>query len=83
MGNFPILKETIISAYKKVTEIHEKIATLPMTDFEIITEDFGLQRSVFGKKYEVIVNFSDKNYEYNGEVITTDDIVFKDLKEII
>lgn len=77
VGNFPVLKETIINAYKKVTEIHGKIATLPMTDFEIITEDYCLQRSVFGNKYEVIVNFSDKNYIYNGETILPEAIVFK------
>jgi hypothetical protein len=77
VGNFPALKETIIDAYKKVTAIHEKIATLPMTDFEIITEDYGLQRSVFGDKYEVIVNFTDKNYIYNGETILPNAILFK------
>ncbi len=82
VGNFPVLKETIIEAYKKVTQIHEKIATLPMTDFEIITEDYCLQRSVFGNKYEVIVNFSDKDYEYNGEVISACGIVFRDLEEM-
>ena len=48
-----------------------------MTDFEIITEDYGLQRSVFGEKYEVIVNFTDKNYIYNGETILPDGILFK------
>ena len=48
-----------------------------MTDFEIITEDYGLQRSVFGEKYEVIVNFTDKNYIYNGEIILPDGILFK------
>ena len=60
-----------------MTEIHKKIATLPMTDFEIITEDYGLQRSVFGDKYEVIVNFTDKNYDYNGRTILANEIVFE------
>ncbi len=81
VGNFPILKETVLAAYKKVTEIHKKIATLPMTNFEILTEDYGLQRSVFGDKYEVIVNFADKNHEYNGKTIISGDIIFEALKE--
>ena len=81
VGNFPNLKKSVIKAYKKVTEIHKKIATLPMTDFEIITEDYGLQRSVFGDKYEVIVNFADKNYLYNGETVLPNDILFRRVKK--
>lgn len=79
VGNFPLLKETIIEAYKKVTKIHEKTATLPMTDFEIVTDDYDLQRSVFGDRYEVIVNFSDKNYKYNGKTVLPNDILFREL----
>ena len=52
-----------------------------MTDFEIITEDYGLQRSVFGDKYEVIVNFADKNYLYNGETVLPNDILFRRVKK--
>lgn len=66
-----------------MTEIHSKIATLPMTDFEVITEDYNLQRSVFGDKYEVIVNFSDKDYFYGGETVLPNDILFKRIKKWI
>ena len=37
-----------------------------MTDFEVVTDDYLVQRSVFGDKYEIVANFSEKVY-YHGE----------------
>lgn len=48
-----------------------------MTDFEVITDDFFIQRSVFGEKYEIIVNFSDESFSYKGVVIPGRDFLFR------
>ena len=35
-----------------------------MTDFEILTDDYMIQRSTFGDKYRVTVGFSDKSLKF-------------------
>ena len=72
--------DEIVSSYKKITEIHERIAELPMTDFEVLSKDYKLQRSVFGDKYEVIANFSDEDRFYNGNVVGANDYFFGALR---
>ncbi|MBQ7039553.1 MAG: hypothetical protein IJN39_03190 [Clostridia bacterium] len=74
--DFPKLQDIIISSYKKITYIHEKVAELPMTDFEILTDDYKVQKSVFGNRYEVIANFSDEKYVYENHVIEPNDLLF-------
>lgn len=74
--NFAQLKEAILTSYKKITAIHQRVATLPMTDFEILTDDYTVQRSVFGDRYEVLVNFSEAPRTYGGKVIPPMDVLF-------
>ena len=77
--DFEYLENDIISSYKLISEVHQKVATLPMTDFEVLSDDYNLQRSVFGNKYEVVANFSDKPRVYNNEIIQALDFIFKEL----
>ena len=79
MGDYERLKDKILDSYKKINDVHEKIALLPMTDFQILTDDFNIQKSVFGDKYEVVVNFSDNEYLYNDIKISPCDMLFKEL----
>ena len=66
VGNFEKVKEDVLTSYRAITEVCKKVATLPMTDFEVVTDDYLVQRSVFGDKYEIVANFSEKVY-YHGE----------------
>jgi hypothetical protein len=50
-----------------------------MTDFEVLSTDYKLQRSVFGDKYEVVANFSDKVRDYNGKAVGANDYLFGEL----
>lgn len=77
--DFEYLENDIISSYKLISEVHQKVAALPMTDFEVLSDDYNLQRSVFGNKYEVVANFSDKPRVYNNEIIQALDFIFKEL----
>lgn len=77
--DFDRLKDNILSSYRKITEVHQKVALLPMTDFEILRDDYQVQRSVFGNQYEVVVNFSSENYIYHNRCIRPDDLLFAEI----
>lgn len=80
VGDFPLLKEPILQSYCQITAVHEKVATLPMTDFAVLTEDYKVQRSVFGDRYEVVVNFSDVPYLYEDTTIPPKDMLFGEVR---
>ncbi len=74
--DFEAEKDDIIESYKRIYEIVSKIGMLKMTDWQVLSEDYMLQRSVFGERYEVVVNFSENDAEYNGNIIKARDFVF-------
>ena len=78
--DYEALKPAILDSYKRIGEIHSKVATLKMTDYEILSDDYMLQRSVFGDKYQVVVNFSDTAREYNGKTIEAESLIFEEIK---
>ena len=77
--DFEKLKDSIVSSYKTINAIHKKVAELPMTDFQVLRDDYQVQRSVFGDKYEVIVNFSEESYTYKNKLILPDDLLFEEI----
>lgn len=54
------VRADIVESYHAIRAVTEKVALLPMTDFEVLSEDYMLQRTVFGDAYEVTVNFSEQ-----------------------
>ncbi len=78
--NFPMIEKAIAESYQKITRVHEKVALLPMTDYEVVTEDYQVQKTVFGERYEVIVNFSDSAYDYHGTQISAKDFLFREVE---
>ena len=78
--DFNELFEDILSSYKRISAVHKRVATLNMTDFEILSDDYKLQRSVFGDKYEVVANFSDEERFYNGCKVGANDFLFEEIK---
>ncbi len=77
--NFEQLRADIVDSYQRITAVHEKVATLPMTDFQSLTDDHRIQRSVFGGRYEVVANFSDSVYMFQGHEIAPMDLFFGEL----
>lgn len=77
--DYEALKPSILDSYKRISQVHSKVATLKMTDYEVLSEDYALQRSVFGNKYQVTVNFSDTAREYNGKMLQAESLVFEEI----
>lgn len=69
------LRDHILSSYRRITAIHEKTALLPMTDYRILSDDGMIQQSVFGDRYRVTVNFSEKDYHSDAYVIPALDFI--------
>ncbi|OPA73974.1 hypothetical protein BVG16_26400 [Paenibacillus selenitireducens] len=62
-------KEMITSYLKVWSPFHEQAVTQPMTSFDILSQDRLVQRTVFGDHLQVIVNYSNQNFEYNKHQI--------------
>ena len=61
----PMIKET----YDLLGKLHEKTAFQPMLHHEILTSDYMVQKSTFGDKTEVIVNYGITSYNFQNIVI--------------
>ncbi len=68
------LKADILKSYRKIGAVLRHTAMLPMTDYQVLREDYTLQRTVFGDEYEVVANFSDEQREYQGHCIAPMDL---------
>lgn len=77
--DYEALKPSILDSYKRIGEVHSKVATLKMTDYEVLSDDYMLQRTVFGNKYRITVNFSDKALEWQGIAVAPESFVFEEI----
>ena len=57
--------EFISEFYSIFSPLHEKTATLEMTDFDFLTDDRRVQKTRFGDVVEIVVNYSDSDFLYN------------------
>ncbi|MBM7647062.1 hypothetical protein JOD45_003307 [Scopulibacillus daqui] len=71
-------KDLIVSFYKTASDFEAKAVTKPMTSFNILTKDRLVQSSTFGNDMKVVVNFSNKDYHQDGEVIKAKSAVLYD-----
>lgn len=67
MKDFEALKPAILESYTEITRINRKVGTLPMTNYEVLADDYTVQRTTFGNRYRVTVNF-------NNETVTFEDL---------
>lgn len=74
--HFKDYKDLIVESYKKITFVTQKTATLPMTDYMVLNDDYTLQKTVFGDKYCVVANFSDKEMSYENFIVAPKDYLF-------
>jgi len=63
------LKSLIKQTYDLLGRLHEKTAHEAMTDHEILTADYKVQRSRFGDGTEVWVNFGITNYQNDAFIL--------------
>lgn len=73
-GSWERLKDMILSSYQKLHPLLESIAGMAMTDYSIIAE--GIYHSEFGNRFQVIANFRELPYYYNGFMINAKDFIF-------
>ena len=79
LKDYEALKPAILDSYKRIAEVHSKVATLKMTDYKVLSKDYMLQSSEFGGKYRVTVNFSDAECELEGKKISAHGMIFEEI----
>ncbi|VDG98421.1 Protein of uncharacterised function (DUF3111) [Lysinibacillus sphaericus] len=62
-------KETIVRHSNVWSNFSEKAITKEMTDFKILSEDRLVQMTEYGESLSVIANFSEDEFNYQGETI--------------
>ncbi len=77
--NYAVYKAEILESYHKIGGVLKYTAFLPMTDYQVLSEDRMLLRSVFGDRYEVIANFAETEAVYCGKSIAAKDFYFGEL----
>ena len=76
LKNYETVKPYILESYAKITRVHSKVASLPMTDYEVLTDDYMVQTTVFGDKYRVLANFGETDFTYGDIVVKAKDYIF-------
>ncbi|MBR3942602.1 MAG: hypothetical protein IKJ55_04525 [Clostridia bacterium] len=76
LKNYETVKPYILESYEKITKVHEKIACLPMTDYQVLTNDYSVQTTVFGDRYRVVANFGETDFVYEGKMVKSKDLLF-------
>ncbi|MCM3146377.1 glycoside hydrolase [Brevibacillus sp. MER 51] len=62
--------QSLITNYLKVwSPFHKKAVQQEMTDYRVLSEDRLVQKSVYGDDLQVIVNFSEQDFTYEGQVV--------------
>ncbi|UIO43575.1 glycoside hydrolase [Brevibacillus brevis] len=62
--------QSLITNYLKVwSPFHKKAVQQEMTDYRVLSEDRLVQKSVYGEDLQVIANFSEQDFTYEGQVV--------------
>ena len=77
--DFETEKTDILESYRRIYEVISKVGMLKMTDWQVLSDDYSLQKTVFGDRYEVIANFSDREVTYQDISIDAKDFCFKEI----
>lgn len=62
-------RETMKKHYGFFSPLHRELGFLQMTDFAWLSPDRLAHRTVFGDRVEMVANFADQEFEYQGTVI--------------
>ncbi|TCP65556.1 glycoside hydrolase [Baia soyae] len=71
-------KDMITSYTNMWSNFHKKAVTKPMTRFQTLSQDRLVQSTEFGEDMKVIVNYSNQDFDYNGEKIKAKTAVLYD-----
>lgn len=73
-------KTSILEHYHFFSPLHRKLALLPMTAFQWLTEDHLEQKTTFGDTSELVANFSSQPFVYEATTVPPRTIQSHDLK---
>ena len=79
--DFDEVEADILESYHAIRAVNEKVALLPMTDYAVLSEDYMLQRTVFGDEVEVVVNFSEESRIFDGVTVGARDVLCRVLQK--
>jgi len=77
LDEFDKHRETMKRHYEFFSPLHRKIGFAQMTDFNWLSADRMLQRTVFDDQVEIMVNFSQKSHCYQGFEIPARSVLAK------
>lgn len=75
VDHWAMLKEKIAASYQKTVPLARQVRYARMISFEYLTENMMVQRTVFDNGVEVVVNFGDEDYDWQGKKIPAMDAV--------
>jgi hypothetical protein len=75
LAEFQRRKAQLKRHYDFFSPLHRATATRPMTDFNWLTEDHAIQRTVFGGDLEMTANFGETDYRHDEMTIPKRSIV--------
>ena len=61
-GEWPLIRERVLASQKRACAVARRVGWEAMTDFEYLTDDKLVQRTVFSDGTAVTANFSDRPY---------------------
>jgi len=70
-------KDRMKAHYDFFSPLHRELGLLPMTDFAWLTQDRMVQRTVFGDQVEMVANFGEENFDYQGDSVPARSIMAK------
>lgn len=76
-------KDTIVKHNEIWSDFNKKAINQEMIDFQILSEDRLVQMSKFGENLLVVANFSNENFDYNGDIIKGNSLIIYDNGEKI
>ncbi|MBN1477207.1 hypothetical protein JXA47_10675 [Candidatus Sumerlaeota bacterium] len=62
-------RDRMVATHEFFSPLHRETALLPLTDFEWLTEDRLVQRTVYGDEIALVANFSEEVFEFGGTEI--------------
>jgi hypothetical protein len=77
VAEFQKRKEQIKRHYDFFSPLHRETALLPMSDFQWLTPDGTVQKTIFGNSIELIANFSTNDFQAAGATVSKGSILAK------
>ena len=72
-------KDEIVRHYAFFSPLHRQAALMPMMDFQWLTDDHLVQRTRFGDKLEMVGNFGDQAFDWQGTSLPAHSILARGL----